>query len=92
MFLSFRHKGLARLFEKGERRRVAPTLVGKVERVLARLDEAAEPGDMDLPGFDLHSLTGGLAGFWSVRVSANWRIVFRFDGSNVRDVDLVDYH
>ena len=47
---------------------------------------------MDLPGFRLHPLKGDLAGYWSVSVSGNWRIVFRFDGSNVRDVDLVDYH
>ena len=92
MILSFRHKGLERLFEKGERRRVSPGLVLKVERVLARLDESAEPRDMDLPGFGLHPLRGNLAGHWAVRVSGNWRIVFRFDGGDVRDVDLIDYH
>ncbi len=47
---------------------------------------------MDLPGYRLHPLKGDLAGYWSVSVSGNWRIVFRFDGANVRDVDLVDYH
>ena len=67
-------------------------LVAKVERVLARLDEAGEPRDMDLPGFGLHPLKGDREGFWAVRVSGNWRIVFRFDGRNARDVDLVDYH
>ena len=65
---------------------------GKIERILARLDEAMEPRNMDLPGFRLHPLKGALAGYWSVSVSDNWRIVFRFDGANVRDVDLVDYH
>lgn len=92
MILGFRHRGLERLFEKGDRKRVSPLLVAKVERVLARLDEATEPGDMNLPGFGLHPLRGNLAGSWAVRVSGNWRIVFRFDGRNVRDVDLVDYH
>lgn len=47
---------------------------------------------MDLPGFRLHSLRGDLAGYWSVSVSANRRIVFRFDGVHASDVDLVDYH
>ena len=46
---------------------------------------------MDLPGFRLHPLKGDLAGLWSVSVSGNWRIVFRFDGADVRDVDLIDY-
>ena len=64
----------------------------KIHRVLARLDEAAQPSDMNLPGFRLHALRGDLAGYWAVAVSGNWRIVFRFEGANVRDVDLVDYH
>jgi len=71
---------------------VSADYADKVERILARLDEASEPGNMDLPGFRLHSLKGDLAGFWSVSVSGNWRIVFRFDGADACDVDLVDYH
>ena len=92
MILRFRHAGLRRLFEHGDSRRISPEMVPKVERVLARLDEATEPGEMNLPGFRLHPLKGELAGHWAVRVSANWRIVFRFDGRNVTDVNLVDYH
>ena len=53
---------------------------------------AAEPADMNLPGFQLHPLRGDLAGFWAVSVSGNWRITFRFEAGNVRDMDLVDYH
>ena len=92
MILTFRHRGLEHLFEKGDRRRVSPGQVEKIERILARLDEAAAPGDMNLPGFGLHPLKGDLAAYWAVRVSGNWRIVFRFDGGDVRDVDLTDYH
>ena len=92
MILGFRHRGLERLFEKGDRRRIAPTLVTKVERVLARLDAAGKPEDMNLPGFGLHPLKDERAGYWAVTVSANWRVVFRFDGRDVRDVDLTDYH
>jgi proteic killer suppression protein len=92
MIVSFRHKGLKLLFEKGDRRRVLPRHAEKVERILARLEEASEIGNMDLPGFRLHPLKGDLAGFWSVTVSGNWRIVFRFEGGNASDVDLIDYH
>jgi proteic killer suppression protein len=83
---------LKRLYDKGDRRGVRPDLAGKIERILARLDEATEPGHMGLPGWRLHPLKGDLAGFWSVSVSGNWRIVFRFEAGNARDVDLVDYH
>lgn len=92
MIVGFRHRGLQRLFSMGDRRRVAPQIVGKVERILARLDVATGPTDMNLPGFRLHPLKGDLAGYWAVMVSRNWRIVFRFDGPDVREVDLIDYH
>ena len=92
MIVRFRHKGLRRLYEKGDRRLVPSQRVGKIERILARLDVAAGPADMNLPGFQLHPLRGNLSGFWAVSVSGNWRIIFRFEAGNVRDVDLVDYH
>ena len=92
MIHSFRHKGLERLHENGDRRGVTTALVPKVERILARLDEAEGPQDMNLPGFRLHPLKGPLRGFWAVSVSGNWRILFRFDGRDAADVDLVDYH
>lgn len=63
-----------------------------VERNLARLDEATGPVGMDLPGFRPPPLKGDFTGYWSVAVSASWRIAFRFEGADARDVDLVDYH
>ena len=88
---SFRHKGLKRLFEDGERRGVRADLIEKVENILLVLNRAESPGDMNLPGFRLHPLKGDRKGYWAVTVRANWRIVFRFeDGAS--DVDLVDYH
>jgi proteic killer suppression protein len=92
MIAGFRHKGLRLLYETGDRRRVPSAYADKLERILARLDEATAPGHMDLPGFRLHPLKGDRAGFWSVSVSGNWRVVFRFNGTNIRDVDLIDYH
>ena len=92
VIIHFRHKGLKLLYERGDRRRIPPAHAAKVERILARLDQATGPPNMDLPGFRLHALKGDLAGHWSVRVSGNWRIVFRFEGVEAADVDLIDYH
>ncbi|MDE0627243.1 MAG: type II toxin-antitoxin system RelE/ParE family toxin [Bryobacterales bacterium] len=62
-----------------------------IRRALTLLSEASGPGD--LAGFGrLHPLPGDRSGHWALQVSANWRIVFRFDGGQVRDVDMVDYH
>ena len=92
MIRSFRHRGLRRLFERGDRSRIRPDLVEKMERILARLDASTTVDDMDIPGFGLHPLSGDLRGFWSVTVSRNWRVIFRFEGHNAHDVDFLDYH
>lgn len=67
MIVRFRHKGLKLLYERGDRRRIPPAHVPKVERILARLDQATGIRDMDLPGFRLHALKGGLTGRLLVR-------------------------
>lgn len=92
MITSFRHKGLKLLYQDGNRSKVEAALAPKIERILARLDVATDADDMDLPGYRLHPLKGNLAGLWAVSVSGNWRIVWRFAGSNAVDVDLIDYH
>lgn len=92
MIRSFRHKGLKLLFEKGDRRKLRSDHVNKLKRVLARLEEASEVGDMGLPGLHLHPLKGKLSGYWSVAVSGNWRVIFRFRDGHASDVDLIDYH
>jgi len=88
---SFRHRGLRRLFEQGDRSRIGAEQLAKVQRVLARLDALRAIDEMDLPGFRLHALHGDLAGFWSISITGNWRIVFRFEGGDVFEVDYLDY-
>ena len=89
MIRNFSHKGLKRLFQEADSRGIQHEHVEKMENILAVLNRARKPSDMDLPGFRLHRLKGGdLKGFWSVRVSGNWRIIFRFDGNDVCDVNL----
>lgn len=59
---------------------------------LAALDTAEVIGDMDLPGFRLHPLKGGLAGRWAVTVNGNWRMTFEFHEGNAYVLDYEDYH
>jgi proteic killer suppression protein len=88
----FKHKGLVRLFEDDDRRKLPPSQIDKIARILARLNEAMTVQDMGLPGYRLHPLKGELDGLWSVTVSGNWRIIFRFENGSAYDVDLIDYH
>jgi proteic killer suppression protein len=89
---NFRHKGLRELFETGSGRGVQPAHVRRITDILDLLNAAATPGDMNFPGSFLHPLKGKLTGYWAVRVSGNWRIVFRMEKGDALDVDYVDYH
>ena len=65
----------------------------KISDILAALDTAAGPSEVGLfPGWRLHPLKGDMKGFWSVTITGNWRIIFRFEAGDAFDVDLVDYH
>jgi proteic killer suppression protein len=92
MIRSFKDRRLKRLFEAGDRSRLQPEHVEKIENVLLALESAQRVEDMGLPGFRLHPLKGDLKGFWSVTIRANWRIVFRFENGDAFDVELTDYH
>ena len=92
MIRSFKHKGLERYFAKGSTSGIQSEHVKRLRLILGRLHAAAEPRDMDLPGLYLHQLKGSLRGRWSVRVSGNWRITFRFEAPHAIDVDYEDYH
>jgi proteic killer suppression protein len=70
---------------------IRPDLVNTVQEILTVLDDAATPQEVNLPAYRLHPLKGDLKGFWSVTVRANWRIVFRFEGTDAFDVELIDY-
>lgn len=93
MIATIRHKGLKRFYDSGDGRELRQDQVKRIRRVLAILDSADRIEDVDqLPGMRLHPLKGDLAGFWSVSVSGKWRVIFRFEEGEAKDVDLVDYH
>jgi toxin HigB-1 len=89
---TFRHKGLKRLYHADDPSGIGADMLPKVRRILSVLDAAGSVDAVRLPGFDLHPLKGDRKGYWGVSVNKNYRIVFRFEGSNVFDVELVDYH
>jgi proteic killer suppression protein len=89
---SIKHRGLKRLYEREDRSGIRSDLVDTVERILTVLDSASSPQALDIPRYRLHPLKGDLKGFWSVTVRANWRMIFRFEGTDAYDVELIDYH
>lgn len=91
----FRHKGLSRLHADDEAKGVSAAMVDKLRKLLLVL-ETAEGVDQvgRFPGWKLHPLKGGLKGFWSLTVTGNWRLIFRYDPetNTASELDLIDYH
>jgi proteic killer suppression protein len=92
MIRTFKHRGLERFFKTGDHRGIIAKSEARIERLLDRLDSAVKPEDMNIPGFRFHSLTGNRKGSYSITVTGNWRITFRFDGEDAIDLNLEDYH
>ena len=92
MIRSFRGKALRRLAEHGDPAKLSVPNVRRVETILARLDAALLPEDLNLPGYRFHGLKGRDKGRLAVDASGNWRVTFGWDGKDAIDVDLEDYH
>lgn len=81
------------MWEKNDASKLPPEQIEKIRRILSALNTAKtlEPLKM-VPGYRLHPLSGGLKGFWSVWVTGNYRIYFRFEDGNAFDINYSDYH
>lgn len=93
MIRTFQHKGLKLFFDTGSVAGIQPSHAHKLAAILSRLNEASSEQSMNLPGWHLHALKGKeLKGHFSVRVSENWRVTFRFERTDAILVDYRDYH
>lgn len=92
MILSFRDKGLKRFVETGDASKLSVKNLARVTRLVASLEVAQVPEDMDVPGYRFHALSGDRAGRFAVSASGNWRITFGWEGKHAVAVDLEDYH
>ncbi|MDX8431513.1 MAG: type II toxin-antitoxin system RelE/ParE family toxin [Candidatus Algichlamydia australiensis] len=88
----FKHKGLKRFFESGNKAGIQVAHAERVGLILDLLDGARNAKDMNFPGSNFHPLRGDLKGFYSVHVNGNWTIIFRFEKGDAHDVNLIDYH
>ncbi|MDP2609541.1 MULTISPECIES: type II toxin-antitoxin system RelE/ParE family toxin [unclassified Oceanobacter] len=92
MIKTFKHKGLEKFYRTGSTAGIQTTHAKRLRLILSNLDQAEIADNMDLPGLRLHELSGSRKGTWSVTVSGNWRITFRFNGRDAEIVNYEDYH
>jgi toxin HigB-1 len=93
MIRSFADRETKAFWETGKSRRLPPDIRDRAFAKLQRLHVAEDVQEMAFPpGNHLERLAGDLAGFWSVRINRQWRLIFRFHGQHAHDVAIVDYH
>ena len=89
---SFDYKGLESFSYDGDKGGIQPAHAQRIADILDRLDSAVTIQDMNYPGSNLHQLKGRLKGVWSVKVSGNWRVTFKFQDGSAHVIDYKDYH
>ncbi len=70
-------------------------MTDKLRKLLLAIDTANTLDQLNrFPGWRLHPLKGDLKGYWSLTVTGNWRLVFRYQEASNRasSLDLIDYH
>ncbi len=92
MIKSFKHKGLKKFFLKNDSSGIEQKLVSRIQNRLTVIDAADDINAIDIPGYDLHPLKGDRKDIWSISVSGNWRITFRFTDGDAEILNLEDYH
>jgi toxin HigB-1 len=94
-FVRFRHKGLRQPHEDGNTKGSPPPMSEKLRKLLFALETAETIEQLGrFPGWKLHPSKGDLKGLWSLTVTGNWRLIFRYDEkkNTAGDIDLIDYH
>ena len=92
MDINIKHKALRRFAETGSARGLPQGMVRRLRLALDALETAKSIDEIPAIAWRLHQLKGGFSGHWSMRITGNWRLVFRVEDSEVTDVDLIDYH
>ena len=94
MISSFKHKGLKNFWTKDDESKLPSEMVVKIRIILDLLDNAEEvPHDFEaFKNLRIHPLKGKLKDFWSLDVTGNYRIIFKFENKNAYDLDLLDTH
>jgi proteic killer suppression protein len=91
----FRHKGLKQIYAGENTKRLSAAMADKLRKLLFSMETANGLDQVSrFPGWKLHRLKGDLNGFWSLTVTGNWRLIFRYDeeANTADDIDLIDYH
>ncbi len=94
MIKTIKSKPLRLLWEKDDDSKLPSAQLKKIRLVLQIIDDLEEvPEDLaHLVSWRPHLLKGNLQGFWSLDITGNYRVIFRFENKNAFDLDYLDTH
>jgi proteic killer suppression protein len=93
MIVSFGSKVTKKIWD-GERVKDFPTEIQEISRrKLRMLNNSQNLKDLQVPPSNrLEKMKGSLKAYHSIRINNQWRIIFKWDGGNALDVEIIDYH
>ena len=94
MIKTIKSKAIKLLWEKDDASKLPPSQIKKIRIILTIIDSLEEvPEDLGFyTNLRPHLLKGNLKEFWSLDVSGNYRIIFRFENKDAYDLDYLDTH
>jgi proteic killer suppression protein len=94
MIKSITHKGLKNYWTKGDESKLPSNMVFKIRIIMDLINDVnLVPQDFEpFKNLRIHPLKGVLKGFWSLDVTSNWRIIFKFENGSAYEIDLLDTH
>jgi len=96
MIINFRSKLSQDIYDgnsTSRSRKFPNQLTGKTLRLLDQLNIVTQIDELLIPPSNhLEKLKGELSGYWSLRINRQWRIIFQWDGRDISNVDILDYH
>lgn len=92
MIESIKHKSLDNYWQNGKTKGLNASWLPKLRIMLDALEAAEEPNDMNFPSSNFHSSKGELKGYYSIKLTGNYRMIFKFEEDGFTLIDIVDYH
>ncbi len=93
MIKTFNNDETQKIYQRQRSRKLPSDIQQVALRKLRMINNAVTIVDLRVPPANqLEKLTGNRAGQWSIRINDQWRVCFRWEGSDAYDVEIVDYH
>jgi proteic killer suppression protein len=93
MIISFNCKETKGIWEGKTSRKFPHDIQERAFRKLRQLNAARTLDDLkEPPSNNLENLKGNMSGLMSIRINKQWRLRFKWDGRDITEVEIIDYH